>query len=135
MDATQRSENTTEEVAPEVTPFDARAASPAGSGAASPAASGAASDGLSDSSAVSSSSGGTKADPAAEAELETRRKAARAQAVRRVKAARATKVLLLLAVLWVGALAVIQQRRAKIRQWRWAEIPMPADRVARFPER
>jgi len=76
-----------------------------------------------------------EAREAAAAQLEQRRAAARAQAIQRVKAGRATKVLLGLVVFFVLVLGGIQYKREMLRQWRNVSIPMPVDRIARVPER
>ncbi len=75
-----------------------------------------------------------EAREAAEKELERRRSVARAQAIRRVKGGRATKVLLGLAVFFTLVLGGIQYQRERLRQWRNVAIPMPEDRIARVPE-
>jgi UPF0755 protein len=113
-EATESTESTPEST-PEVTPFDAQASVSPG-----------AADGAADSAAAERE--------AREAEYERRRKAARAEAIHTVKRGRGTKRLMFVALVFLGILGGVQYKREQDRQWRWASIKMPADRLALVPE-
>ena len=141
------SQPATSELAAEETPFDAQAKAHTSQRREAPAreADGSGLDaGLADatpavgSSAVESPAVGSPAEREAARqasldELEERRRLARQAAVRRVNRGRGTKILLFVALLFGCALAAIQYQREKLRQWRWAAIEMPEDRIARVP--